>query len=42
MMTEYEKTKVRDLINGMTEEELSVAAEAIDKRSKEAAADEEA
>ena len=39
-MTEYEKTKVRDLINGMSEEELSVAVEAINNRCKEAAADE--
>ena len=44
MMTEYEKAKVRDLINGMTEEEVDVAAEAIYSRAKrelkEAAADE--
>ena len=31
-MTEYEKTKVRDLINGMSAEELKIAKEEIEKK----------
>ena len=30
-MTEYERQKVRDLINGMTDEEKEIAAEILEK-----------
>lgn len=35
-MTDYEKTKIRDMINGMLPEEQEVVAEEIDRIRREA------
>lgn len=41
-MTEYEKTKIRDMINGMLPEEQEVVAEEIDRIRREVVSDEDA
>lgn len=40
-MTEYEKMKIRDMINGMLPEEREIVAEEMAKYSKEVDASEE-
>lgn len=40
-MTEYEKTKIRDMINGMLPEEQEVVAEEIDRIRREVVTDAE-